>query len=114
SLLWVAAAAPYVDPWRTWIQRAKRAPEPALAVPFARRLAEALAVCEPAPDWWLVPVPRGNRRGVLTGPSLPAALARELHGQLGLRVAHPLLRRRPGRPQQGRSREARRQLQAAD
>lgn len=104
----VLAAAPYVEPWRSWLHAAKFGPAPALAEAMALRLAPRLRGVSSGHGLAVVPVPRGNRRGVLRGPSLPWRLA----GVWARALAAPRLalveRRRPGRPQRllGRARRA--------
>jgi predicted amidophosphoribosyltransferase len=110
----VLAAAPYVEPWRTWLHVAKFGPAPSLAEAMALRLVERLRATLPTTSAVIVPVPRGNRGGVLRGPSLPWVLAGFWSRRLGVPRLPLVERRRPGRPQRLLGRGARAVLGAAD
>lgn len=101
------AAAPYVEPWRTWLHVAKFGPAPVVAEAMAARLVERLRAALPATGAVIIPVPRGNRGGVLRGPSLPWVLAGFWSRRLGAPRAALVERRRPGRPQRLLGRSAR-------
>lgn len=86
-------------PWKRWLTQAKFGPAPALADAMCARLVVRLAEAGLAGEAWLVPVPRGNRAGVLRGPSLPWRIAGFLERAGFGRRTGAIERRRPGRPQ---------------
>lgn len=112
ELDFLAAAAPYAGWWRMRIQQMKFRPEPALIEPFAVALADLLMRHEPDPAAVLVPIPPGNRRGILHGSAMTFALTEAIARRTGLKTCHALYRVQPGRPQRERSRQDRQSLSA--
>ena len=64
------------------------------------------------PETLIVPVPAGNREGLLRAGPLIDQMARGVAARSGLRYAPLLSRQRPGTPQRHRPKQQRRQMAA--